>query len=60
MDAESSIYRMKKKNSYKVDNDDVLKNAEVFLDTRELLKDGGGRAILRDTVWSKDGKYMAY
>ena len=52
------MYKQKEKNDYKLDPNDPLKNAEVFLDTNTLSAEG--TAAKGETSFSEDGKWYAY
>jgi len=52
------MYKIKEKNSYHINNDEPLKNAELFIDPNTLSKDG--KTQMGSTYWSIDGRYMAY
>ena len=55
---QSVMYRIKEKNSYLLNEDDILSGTEVFLDPNDLSEDG--TAALGSKQWSEDGRYMAY
>lgn len=51
-------YRVKQKNSYKIDYKDPIKDSEVFLDPNTISDEG--IASVFSMTWSEDNKYMAY
>ena len=55
---QSVQYKIKEKNSYKLNEDDILSGTDVFLDPNELSEDG--TAALGGKRFSEDGKYLAY
>jgi prolyl oligopeptidase len=58
LQAQTATYRIKEKRQYRVDKDEPLKDAEVFIDPNTLSQDG--TTAVGSTAWSEDGKYMAY
>lgn len=52
------MYRLKEKNSYKINSDAPTEGAEVFIDPNTLSADG--TASLSTNKWSPDGKNLAY
>ena len=52
------IYKIKEKDSYKLNQADILSGTEVFLDPNKLSEDG--TAALGQKIWSPNGRYLAY
>jgi len=55
---QSIMYKITEPNKYQLDESDVLKGAEVFLDPNQFSENG--TAALGAKSWSEDGKYLAY
>ena len=52
------IYKFDEPNVFAPNEEDPLQGTKQFLDPNTLAEDG--TAALRKTVWSPDGKFMAY
>ena len=58
--SDTIIYKMKKKNDYKFDEDNVLSTAEEFIDLSKLAADTGESASSENLFWSSNGTYIAF
>ena len=52
------MYRIKEKNTWRINWDDPLAQTDVFLDPNTLSEEG--IASLGTTAWSEDGRFFAY
>lgn len=58
--SDTIIYKMKKKNDYQFDEDNVLSSAEEFLDLSLLAEGTGESASSESLFWSGNGSYIAF
>ena len=58
--SDTIIYKMKKKDDYKFDEDNVGKTAEEFLDLSKLAEGTEESASSESLFWSGKGTYIAY